>query len=92
MLQGKEAPQPGHGLVPLEGYLRGQGLNPVANALLVATQRSNLRMQKITGGNAPGRPLVPNAARSLPKLKQVAERQVAPSLDIRMGFSDADGY
>ncbi|MBG6071594.1 MULTISPECIES: imelysin family protein [unclassified Polaromonas] len=91
VLQGKEAPALGRGLVPLETYLRGMGLNPVANALLAATQHSNQRIQKLAGSRAPGHPQVLDASRSLAALKRVTEGQVAPALDIGMGFSDADG-
>lgn len=91
VLLGKEAPPPGQGLVPLETYLRGMGLNPVANALRAATQQSNLRIEKMAGSGAPGRPQVLDAAHSLASLKRVAEGKVAPALDIGMGFSDADG-
>ena len=91
VLQGKEAPALGQGLVPLETYLRGMGLNPVANALLAASQDSNQRIQKLAVSRSPGHPQVLDAARSLAALKRVAEGQVAPALDIGMGFSDADG-
>lgn len=90
-LRGKAAPPPGQGLVPLETYLRGMRLNPVANALLTATRQSNLGIQKLTGSRAPDRPQVLDAARSLATLKQVAQSRVAPPLDINMGFSDAAG-
>ena len=89
VLQGPEAPA--QGLVPLETYLCDMGLNPVANALLAATQQSNLRIQKIAGSSPPGRTQMLDAARSLATLKQVAQGRVAPALDIGMGFSDADG-
>ena len=91
VLTGQEAPLPGQGLVPLETYLRGKGLNPVADALLAATRQTDLRIRNLTASRAPGHPQVLDAARSLASLKRVAEGEVAPALDISMGFSDADG-
>ena len=91
VLTGQEAPLPGQGLVPLETYLRGKGLNPVADALMAATRQADLRIRNLTAGRAPGHPQVLDAARSLASLKRVAEGKVAPALDISMGFSDADG-
>ncbi len=91
VLPGRQAPLPGQGLVPLETFLRGQGLNPVANALLAATRQADLHFQKIAASRAPTPARVLDAARSLASLKRVAEGEVAPALDIGMGFSDADG-
>lgn len=91
VLTGQAAPLPGQGLVPLETYLRGKGLNPVADALLAATRQADLRIRNITVSRSPGDPQVLDAARSLASLKRVAESEVAPALDVGMGFSDADG-
>ena len=91
VLQGKVAPAPGQGLVPLETYLRGMGLYPVANALRAATGQAHLHLQEVTGTGQPGRAQVLQAAGALATLKRVAKGQVAPALDIGMGFSDADG-
>ena len=91
VLQGKEAPALGQGLVPLETYLRGMGHNKVANSFVEATRQVDLRLQKISARGTPAPAQVLEATSSLNGLKRVAEGQVAPALDIGMGFSDADG-
>ncbi|MFT3954516.1 MAG: imelysin family protein [Piscinibacter sp.] len=81
----KLAPAGGAGLVPLETYLRGKGLNPLADRLRAAAAQA---------GNGLGSDAVPAlqaAARRLAGLKHLAESEVAPALDVRVGFSDADG-
>jgi predicted lipoprotein len=88
VFEGSEAPYPGVGLVPLEPYLRGKGLNPLADQLAAAVQRAS-RALDAASGNAPVR--VQAAARQLGELKTLVEGQVATALDIRLGFSDADG-
>jgi predicted lipoprotein len=78
-------PAAGEGLVPLETYLRGKGLNPLAD---------KLRSSASTAGNglASAAPATLQAsARRLAGLKTLVERDVAPALDVRVGFSDADG-
>ena len=91
VLQGQEAPALGQGLVPLETYLRGMGHNKVANSFVEATRQVDLRLQKISARGTPAPAQVLEATSSLNGLKRVAEGQVAPALDIGMGFSDADG-
>jgi uncharacterized protein len=88
VFEGSEAPYPGVGLVPLEPYLRGKGLNPLADQLAAAVQRAS-RALDAASGNAPAR--VQAAARQLGALKALVEGQVAAALDIRLGFSEADG-
>jgi len=88
---GAQVPMPGQGLVPLETYLRGKGAPEVASALAAATRQADLRIQKITGSRTPGAGPVMEAGQSLASLKRMAEAQVAPALDVGMGFSDADG-
>lgn len=81
----KAAPAAGAGLVPLETYLRGKGLNPLADRLrTAATQAGN-------GLSSDAMPALQTAARRLASLKHLAEADVAPALDVRVGFSDADG-
>jgi len=88
---GAQVPLPGQGLVPLETYLRGKGAPEVADALAAAGRQADLRLQKITRGPAPAAAAVLEAGRALARLKRVAEGEVAPALDVGMGFSDADG-
>ena len=88
VFEGSEAPALGAGLVPLEPYLRGKGLNPLADRLVAAVHKAGQGVEAARG-NAPAR--VQAAARQLADLRALVESQVAPALDIRLGFSDADG-
>jgi len=86
--QGNEAPRPGAGLVPLETYLRGRGLNPLANELAGAAWQVSKELDAANPSQAT-RTLA--AARSLSSLKRLAETQLAPALEVNIGFSDSDG-
>jgi predicted lipoprotein len=86
--QGRAAPVPGEGLAPLETYLRGRGLNPLADrwaATVVSTDRA---IAAATPGDAAS---VLAAAKSVASLKRLAEADLAPALEVNLGFSDADG-
>jgi predicted lipoprotein len=80
--------RPGEGLVPLETYLRGRGLNPLADRLAEAVARTDRRMQAASA-QAPRRQQ--DAARELASLKRLAESAVAPALNVNLGFSSSDG-
>lgn len=80
------APAPGGGLVPMETYLRGKGLNALADRLVRAVRAA---AQALRGAESPAR--LQAAARRLATLKSLVEAEVAPALDIRVGFTDADG-
>lgn len=82
------APQPGAALVPLETYLRGRGLNPLANKLVQSVARADKSLTDLSPANRGGLRL---ATRELGQLKKLAEAEVAPALDVSIGFSDADG-
>lgn len=85
---GGEAPLAGQGLVPLETWLRSKGRNPEADRLVAAVRNVDARMQRID----PRRhATVLDAAKALAALKRVAEADVAPALEVSLGFSDADG-
>ncbi len=85
---GGEAPLAGQGLVPLETWLRSKGRNPEADRLVAAARNVDTRMQRID----PRRhATVLDAAKALAALKRVAEADVAPALEVSLGFSDADG-
>lgn len=79
------APAAGEGMVPLETYLRGKGLNPLADRL----RGSALQAGAGLASNAPAS--LQAGARRLAGLKTLVEGEVAPALDVRVGFSDADG-
>lgn len=82
------APAPGAGLVPLETYLRGRGLNELANQWLQQLQCADQALRAAVPSNADS---VLAAARQLLQLKQWAETHMAPALGVSVGFSDADG-
>lgn len=86
--QASEAPQPGASLAPLETYLRGRGLNLLANTLAQTVAKTDKAMQDPTPANKAS---VTAATRELASLKKLAETHVAPALQVNIGFSDADG-
>jgi len=86
--QGNTAPAPGQGLVPLETYLRGRGLNLLANQFAAAASRATRQLQASDPSDPRG---TLAASRSLTKLKRFAEAKVAPALEVNIGFSDSDG-
>lgn len=86
--QGAHIPQPGADLVPLETYLRGRGLNPLANAL---ANRAAQAHQALSEAHADDSASVLRAAAALAELKRLGEAEVAPALEVNLGFSDADG-
>ena len=74
--------------VSLEAYLRGRGLNPLADGLRAAVQRSGQALQDA----APERPqTLARPTRELAALKRQLEDDVAPALKVSIGFSDSDG-
>ncbi|MGV8825312.1 imelysin family protein [Methylibium petroleiphilum] len=88
LFAGGEAPLAGQGLVPLETWLRSKGRNPEADRLVAAARQVDARLQRI---DAKRPPTVLAAAQALAALKRVAEADVAPALEVSLGFSDADG-
>lgn len=85
---GAAAPLPGQGLVSLETYLRGRGLNPLADRLEAAGVRAGRQVDAADPGRGAS---AQSAARALSGFKQLAEAQVAPALNVQIGFSDSDG-
>jgi uncharacterized protein len=82
------APQPGEGLVTIETYLRGRGLNTLADRW----QQQVARSDRVMAGLRPGDTRRTTAAvQALARLKHLAEAEIAPALEITIGFSDADG-
>jgi predicted lipoprotein len=86
--QAREAPLPGAGLAPLETYLRGLGRNEPANQLAQAVNKTDKAMQSTSPANKAG---MGSAGRSLADLKKLTEADIAPALEVSIGFSDADG-
>jgi predicted lipoprotein len=83
-----EAPAPGAGLVSFELYLRGRGLDDLANRWAAVVDTADTRVR---AANPKIPSTVVDAARALAELKRLAEAELAPTLDVRLGFSDADG-
>lgn len=82
------APGPGEGLITIETYLRGRGLNAPADALRRAVQAADPALQGLSV-QEPER--LRNAASALQDVGRVMQEQVAPALEVSIGFSDADG-
>jgi len=89
---GNATPVPGEALVPLEMYLRGKGLNPLADKLHQAADKVDASMAQVQkAGLKNGKAAIQQTARDLAALKFLAESEVAPALQVSIGFSDADG-
>lgn len=81
-------PAPGAGLVPFETYLRGRGLNPLADKLAQATAQATRALAQAGPADAAS---TLAASGAIAALKRLAEAELAPALDIHIGFSDNDG-
>lgn len=88
---GAAPPAPGQALVPLEIYLRGMGLNPLADSLRQAASKVDTAMAQVQKNGAKDKAAIEHTARALTALKFLAESEVAPALQVSIGFSDADG-
>lgn len=89
---GADIPAAGEALVPLEMYLRGKGLNPLADRLRQATDKVDASMAQVQkSGLQNGKAAIQQTAKDLAALKYLAESEVAPALQVSIGFSDADG-
>jgi len=86
--QATEAPRPGTGLAPIETYLRGLGRNEPADQLAQSVGKADKALQNLSPTNRAG---ITAAGRSLADLKKLTEAEIAPALEVSIGFSDADG-
>jgi uncharacterized protein len=86
--QANEALRPGAGLAPIETYLRGLGRNEPADLLAQSVGKADKALQNLSPANRAG---VTAAGRSLADLKKLTEAEIAPALEVSIGFSDADG-
>lgn len=84
----RKVPRPGVDIVPIESYLRGRGLNPLADRWLKAVNEADAGMRALTEPTAKA---VDAATKPLSRLKRLMEGEVAPALEVNIGFSDADG-
>ena len=82
------APAPGQGLVSVETYLRGRGLNDLADRLRQAVLRADPAVAAL---NPRSPTTLSAAARALAQVRRLAQTDVADALEVSMGFSDADG-
>ncbi|MFN3417143.1 MAG: imelysin family protein [Caldimonas sp.] len=85
---GAEVPAPGEGRVTFELYLRGRGLNDLADRWVTAVEAADRRVSA-ADPKTPSTAL--DAAQALADLKRLAEAELASALEVRLGFSDADG-
>ena len=83
-------PAPGAGLVTLETYLRGRGLNANADALARSVRQADASMRGLAPGPEHGAAL-DAATASLAALKKRVESETASALQVNIGFTDADG-
>ena len=88
---GASAPVPGTALVPLETQLRGMGLNPLADRLRQASEQVDAALAQVAQAGVQNPAAIQRTARALAALKFLAESEVAPALQVSIGFSDADG-
>ena len=86
-------PTPGAALVPLETFLRGKGRNTVADALVGSSRHvdASFKTLQAAARRPPTAAHVQAASTQLGALKRVAESDLAPALQVSIGFSDADG-
>lgn len=74
--------------VALEPFLRGRGMNPLADRVHQASLRAASAM---AGASPASAAKLPAAEQALAALEQVLGSEVAPALEVTIGFSDADG-
>lgn len=82
------APERGSAVVPIETYLRGRGRNDLADRWVRSIEQAGLAMR---GLHPSARPAIRAATRRLAATKALFEAEVAPALNVALGFSDADG-
>lgn len=84
----QQPPAPGEGLVTLDVALLARGQGGLAQRWRERIARTDTAMR----GLKPGQPTrLEAAARELGATRRLAQEAVAPALDVRLGFSDADG-
>lgn len=84
----QEVPQAGQAVIPMERYLLGRGQIALVQRWKKAFAEAATSMQGLTPGAQDK--LLP-AAKRLASIKRMAEEEVAPALNVSIGFSDADG-
>lgn len=79
---------PGSRMPSLETYMRGLGRDAPADQLVKSMDKADKALRQLTPAK---KTAVAAAARSLAEVKKVAEADVAPAMEVSIGFSDADG-
>lgn len=88
VFDGAVAPEPDTALVPLETLLRGRGLNPLADRLHASAVAVDQALNEALPNTSSS---LQAASQAIAQLRKLVEDEVAPAMDIRIGFSDADG-
>ena len=86
--QAAEPVAPGAGLAPLETFLRSRGALDLADRLREGLLDTDRKMAAIDPGDEA---TLSAATAALERLKRLVEVDAAPALQVRIGFSDADG-
>ena len=86
--QRQTPPAPGRDLIPIEALLLSKGQMPLAQRWRQAVAQADAAMRAING---PEPRKVLAAAAQLKSLTAMYQADVAPALNIPLGFSDADG-
>lgn len=84
----QEAPQAGQALIPMALYLRGRGHGALAQRWQESIGQADAAVQSLDPSKRDR--LLP-AAKRLATIKRMAEEEIAPALNVSIGFSDADG-
>lgn len=84
----RKVPQAGQDLIPIESYLRGRGLNALADRWFASVEAADRALRQLQTTDLAS---VQRATQPLAQLKRLMEAEVAPALEINIGFSDADG-
>ena len=85
-------PLPGEGPLSLEMYLRGRGMQALADKLVGLAQNVELALPATaSAAGLATKTEILAATKALAELKRFAETEMAASLDVNIGFSDADG-
>ncbi len=87
--QYQNPPPPGQALVPIEALLLGKGQMALAGRWVAALDQVSAAMAGLTPQSTPTQLLA--MTQSMKAVTVLFQNDVAPALDIPLGFSDADG-
>ena len=88
VLGDRPTPVPGQAPVPFETMLRGLGLNPLADRVVESAAKADAVLRGLDPRDTAR---VRDAAAALGNLGALVQDEVATALNVRIGFSDADG-